>query len=107
MKQLISFLIALAGLIVCSCGSGQVAFPDDCLTMETPSGKELKVACIFHGSLAFEYDGKVIHVDPVTQMGEMKIDYSAFGVADAIFITHSHPDHLCPQAIDTLSSEGT
>ena len=69
MKQLISFLIALAGLIVCSCGSRQVAFPDDCLTMETPSGKELKVACIFHGSLAFEYDGKVIHVDPVTQMG--------------------------------------
>ena len=107
MKQLISFLIALAGLIVCSCGSRQVVFPDDCLTMETPSGKELKVACIFHGSLAFEYDGKVIHVDPVTQMGEMKIDYSAFGVADAIFITHSHPDHLCPQAIDTLSSEGT
>ena len=107
MKQLILFLIALAGLIVCSCGNRQVAFPDDCLTMETPSGKELKVACIFHGSLAFEYDGKVIHVDPVTQMGEMKIDYSAFGVADAIFITHSHPDHLCPQAIDTLSSEGT
>ena len=100
-------MIALVGLIVCSCGNRQVAFPDDCLTMETPSGKELKVACIFHGSLAFEYDGKVIHVDPVTQMGEMKIDYSAFGVADAIFITHSHPDHLCPQAIDTLSSEGT
>ena len=107
MNRIKFFIIALAGLVVCSCGNNQIAFPENCLTFDTPSGKALKVACIFHGSLAFEYDGKVIHVDPVTQMGEMKIDYSAFGVADAIFITHSHPDHLCPQAIDTLSSEGT
>ena len=107
MNRIKSFIIALAGLFVCSCANKQIAFPDNCLTFDTPSGKELKVACVFHGSLAFEYDGKVIQVDPVTQMGQMKIDYSAFGKADAIFITHSHPDHLCPQAIDTLSSEKT
>ena len=102
MNKFKSFIIALAGLFVCSCGNKQIAFPENCLTFDTPSGKALKVACVFHGSLAFGYDGKVIQVDPVTQMGEMKVDYSAFGKADAIFITHSHPDHLCPPAIDTL-----
>ena len=107
MNKFKSFIIALAGLFVCSCGNKQIAFPENCLTFDTPSGKALKVACVFHGSLAFGYDGKVIQVDPVTQMGEMTIDYSAFGKADAIFITHSHPDHLCPPAIDTLSSEKT
>ena len=102
-------IIALIGLMVSSCGNGTegTAFPEDCITFDTPSGKPLRVACIFHGSLAFEYDDKVIHIDPVTQMGEKKIDYSAFGKADAIFITHAHRDHLCPEAIDTLSGEET
>lgn len=82
-------------------------FPGNSPLFITPSGKPLRVACIFHGSLAFEYDGKVIHIDPVTQMGEMKIDYSTFGKADAIFITHAHHDHLCPEAINALSDEKT
>ena len=107
MKKLVLFVAAIAGLFVCSCSNPSAAFPEDCLKFETPSGKTLQVACIFHGSLAFEYGGKVIHVDPVTQMGEMKIDYSAFAKADAIFITHSHPDHLCAEATDLLSDNNT
>lgn len=109
MNRLFSMIIAIIGLMVSSCGNGTegTAFPEDCITFDTPSGKPLRVACIFHGSLAFEYDGKVIHIDPVTQMGEKKIDYSGFGKADAIFITHAHHDHLCPEAIDTLSGEKT
>ena len=82
-------------------------FPGGSQMFITPSGKPLRVACIFHGSLAFEYDGKVIQVDPVTQMGELKIDYSAFAKADAIFLTHSHPDHLCAEALDLLSDDKT
>ena len=100
-------MAALAGLMLCSCGNPSVAFPEDSLSFKTPSGKTLRVACVFHGSLAFEYGGKVIQVDPVTRMGEMAIDYSAFGKADAIFITHSHPDHLCAEAIDRLSDGKT
>ena len=109
MKRLILIMTALVGMICTSCRNGDVKppFPEDSISFTTPSGKILRVACIFHGSLAFEYGGKVIHIDPVTQMGEMKIDYSAFGKADAIFITHAHPDHLCTQAIDSLSSENT
>ena len=107
MKKLMSFAVALAVLFVCSCSNPSAAFPEDCLKFETPSGKTLQVACIFHGSLAFEYDGTVIQVDPVTQMGDMKIVYSAFAKADAIFITHSHPDHLCAEALDLLSDDKT
>ena len=107
MKKLLTILTALFGLMSCSGGNNQTAFPEDSLSFGTPSGKTLRVACIFHGSLAFEYDGNVIQVDPVTRMGDMKIDYSAFGKADAIFITHSHHDHLCQEAIDTLSGEKT
>ena len=107
MNRLISMMIALVGLIGCSCGNNQLAFPEDCIEFNTPSGKTLRVACIFHGSVAFEYDGKVIHIDSVSQMGEKKIDYSSFGKADAIFITHSHPDHLCPEAIEMLSGGET
>ena len=108
-KSILSIGMALIGLMLGSCGNGakEAAFPEDYISFTTPSGILLKVACIFHGSLAFEYGDKVIHVDPVTQMGEMKIDYSGFGKADAIFITHEHPDHLCPQAIDSLSGENT
>ena len=107
MKKLLTILTALFGLVSCSGGNNQTAFPEDSLSFGTPSGKTLRVACIFHGSLAFEYDGNVIQVDPVTRMGDMKIDYSAFGKADAIFITHAHHDHLCQSAIDTLSDEKT
>ena len=108
MKKLFTILtVLLGGMMLCSCSNDRTAFPEDCLTFETPSGKVLRVACIFHGSLAFEYGGKVIQVDPVTQLGDRKIDYSAFGKADAIFITHAHHDHLCQSAIDTLSDEKT
>ena len=107
MKKLLTILTALFGLVSCSGGNNQTAFPEDSLSFGTPYGKTLRVACIFHGSLAFEYDGNVIQVDPVTRMGDMKIDYSAFGKADAIFITHAHHDHLCQEAIDTLSGEKT
>lgn len=105
-------MVALLGLVSCSCGSGNgagqiVEFPKGSEAFLTPSGDSLRVACIFHGSLAFEYGGKVIHVDPVTRMGEMQIDYSAFGKADAIFISHAHHDHLCKEAIDTLSTAAT
>ena len=82
-------------------------FPGNSLVFITPLGKPLRVACMFNGSLAFDYDGKVIHIDPVTQMGEMKIEYSAFGKADAIVITHAHHDHLGPEAINALSDEKT
>lgn len=39
MNKFKSFIIALAGLFVCSCGNKQIAFPENCLTFDTPPGK--------------------------------------------------------------------
>lgn len=71
---------------------------------ETPAGGTLKVALISHGSIAFKYKGYVIQIDPVA--GE-KADYSKFGKADAIFITHEHGDHFDVPTIKSLSKKTT
>lgn len=66
-------------------------------------GGELIITFIGHGTLMFEYQDKVIHVDPWSKLA----DYSQLPKADAILITHEHGDHLDPVAIDSLSKEGT
>jgi L-ascorbate metabolism protein UlaG (beta-lactamase superfamily) len=67
------------------------------------SGGELKIIFIGHGSLAFTFAGKVVHVDPTGQMG----DYTTLPKADIILITHDHPDHLDSKTIGLLSKEKT
>lgn len=64
---------------------------------------ELAIHFVKHGSIFFEYDGKVIHVDPVTRMG----DYENYPDADLILITHHHGDHLDLNAISLLKKENT
>lgn len=69
---------------------------------ETTKG-ELKIQFVKHGSLFFEFDNKIIHVDPVSGMG----DYENYPDADLILITHHHGDHLDLNAINLLKKEGT
>jgi L-ascorbate metabolism protein UlaG (beta-lactamase superfamily) len=69
---------------------------------ETNKG-ELKIQFVKHGSIFFEYNGKVIHVDPVSRMG----DYETYPKADLILITHHHSDHLDQNAIELLKKEHT
>lgn len=64
---------------------------------------DLTITFIKHASLMFEYDGQVIHVDPVLRMG----DYSKLPEADLITITHSHGDHLDLNAIKKVSKPST
>lgn len=66
-------------------------------------GGELAINFVNHGSIFFEYNGKVIHVDPVTRMG----DYNNYPDADLILITHHHGDHLDLNAINLLKKENT
>lgn len=73
-------------------------------TFETPSGNTLKVALIHHGSIAMKYKGYVIQIDPVAGKST---DYTKFGKADAIFITHEHGDHFDPETIKDLSKRTT
>ncbi|MDP6179106.1 MAG: MBL fold metallo-hydrolase [Desulfatiglandales bacterium] len=71
-------------------------------TIKTAMG-ELKITFIGHGTLMLHFDNLVIHVDPVSDMG----DYSRLPKADLIMITHGHPDHLDLETIERLRKEGT
>ena len=57
---------------------------------------------IFHGSVRLGFNGKEIHVDPWS-----KGDYSNYKTADLILVTHPHMDHLDPDLIELLHSDGT
>ncbi len=67
------------------------------------SAGDLKITFVGHGSLMFAFGGKVIHVDPVGEMG----DYSKLPKADLILVTHDHPDHLDAKTIALLSKDKT
>jgi L-ascorbate metabolism protein UlaG (beta-lactamase superfamily) len=64
---------------------------------------DLKITFIGHGTLLFEFGGKVIHVDPVSNL----TDYTRLPKADLILITHEHGDHLDSKAIDLLLTQDT
>lgn len=64
---------------------------------------KLYVTLVGHGSLMFEYKGKIIHVDPYSNVA----DYSKLPKADLILLTHEHGDHLDQSAINELKTTGT
>jgi len=64
---------------------------------------DLEITFIGHGTLAFAFSGKVIHVDPWSNLA----DYSTMPKADIILVTHGHSDHLDVGAIETLRKPGT
>lgn len=64
---------------------------------------DLEVALLGHGSIRFVYNGKVIQVDPYSQV----IDYSSEPKADLILLTHEHSDHLDSTAIAKVRKENT
>jgi len=67
------------------------------------SGGDLTLTFIGHGTLMMEFNGKVIHIDPV----ENYADYSKLPKADLILITHEHGDHLDLGAIEKVKKENT
>jgi len=101
--------LALAALVLAGgaawAGDGSEAtrqkkFERDIVKTETG---DLAITCIGHGTLMFEYQGKVIHVDPVGR----EADYSKLPKADMVLITHEHGDHLDPKALALLRQEQT
>ncbi len=78
----------------------QKQFPEDVFKT---SGGDLRITFIGHATLMFTYDGKVIHVDPVSSYA----DYARLPKADLILITHEHGDHLDAKAVQAVSTSQT
>jgi gluconolactonase len=70
---------------------------------DTNTGK-LKIVFVGHGTLMFDFAGKIVHVDPV---GSQKADYSKLPKADVILITHEHGDHLNNADISKIRTPAT
>lgn len=71
-------------------------------TFETSDG-DLKVTFLGHGSLLFEFDGKVIYADPSGN----GIDWQKQPKADIVVITHEHGDHFQPDILSQLRKDNT
>jgi L-ascorbate metabolism protein UlaG (beta-lactamase superfamily) len=71
-------------------------------TIVTKKGN-LVITFIGHGTLMFNFNGLVIHADPVGS----EADYSKLPKADIILVTHDHGDHFDPKTIALLKKAGT
>lgn len=67
------------------------------------SAGDLKITFIGHGTLMFEFGGKIIHVDPWEKLA----DYGKLPKANLILLTHEHQDHLDLGALKKVSTDKT
>lgn len=98
----------MAVLLVAGLAAGQSGFAlsgaegKESDSFQTGKG-ELKITFLGHASLALEFGGKLLYIDPVKQYG----DFSKFPKADLVVITHEHGDHLDPTSIAALRKADT
>jgi L-ascorbate metabolism protein UlaG (beta-lactamase superfamily) len=85
---------------VAALGLAQTEFTSD--IFQTSEG-DLKITFLGHGTLMFQFKGKIIHVDPVGRQA----DYSKLPKADLIFITHEHGDHFDAKVVAMIRKEST
>ncbi len=90
---LLLFIIALPLL-------GQATHQMD--TLKSAEGNVV-ISFLGHGSVMFEFKGKVVYVDPVSRYA----DFSRMPKADLILITHEHGDHLDSSAIEGCRTSKT
>lgn len=105
------FLPLMAMMALEACGGAKPAskpaapaFAAD--TIVAPNGTPVVFTFIKHGSLAISYGDYQIQVDPVRQLPPVT-DYSQFGKANLILVTHEHFDHYDADAIATLTGAKT
>jgi L-ascorbate metabolism protein UlaG (beta-lactamase superfamily) len=93
-------LLILFFMGMASSANAQAQFETDIITT---SAGDLKITFIGHGTLIFDFNGKVIHIDPYGKLA----DYSILPKADIILITHEHSDHFDLAAIKILQTKKT
>ncbi|MEW6520407.1 MAG: MBL fold metallo-hydrolase [Thermodesulfobacteriota bacterium] len=96
-------IIALLMLLILTCplaASARTPFAAD--TIKTSAG-DLIITFIGHGSLMFDFAGRIIQVDPFSKLA----DYSTLPRADIILITHDHYDHLDLPAVNSTRKAST
>jgi len=81
-------------------GLAQTEFTSD--IFKTSEG-DLKITFLGHGTLMFQFKGKIIHVDPVGRQA----DYAKLPKADLILITHEHGDHLDAKVVAMIRKDST
>ena len=87
-------------IFLCTFSNAQDSFEKDIIKT---SGGALEITFIGHGTLMFNFNDLIIHIDPVSSY----TDYSKLPDADIILITHQHGDHLNKEAIDLISKSDT
>jgi len=103
----------LSGLLLLALGFPGFAPAQDGKPADKPAAKpadtiptdrgDLVITFLGHGTLMFQWNGKVVHVDPWASQA----DYSGLPKADLILVTHEHKDHLDLAAIKALRKPGT
>lgn len=66
-------------------------------------GGKLEITFVGHGTLMMNWNGMVIHIDPVMR----EANYREMPDADLILITHEHGDHLDPAALAEIVTPAT
>jgi L-ascorbate metabolism protein UlaG (beta-lactamase superfamily) len=93
-------LSSLLTVIMVASALAQEKFETDII--KTSAGN-LKITFVGHGTLMFNFGGKVIHVDPYSNLA----DYNTLPKADLILLTHEHPDHLDLKALNAIRTGKT
>jgi len=99
-------LLTTLGLTA-ACGQAQKTDAYEVDEFLTKNGRTVKIHALVHASMWIEAGDMHIYVDPVTKLGNRKIDCSAMPKADVILVTHEHYDHLDKDAIRQLTKDGT
>ncbi len=79
-----------------------IAWAQEPLAFDSSLG-EVRIFPLGHASLRVEVNDLVIHVDPWSNVA----DYSMQPDADLVMVTHAHPDHYDPAALDAITTDGT
>jgi len=106
MKKILTCLLTTLGLTT-ACSQAQQNSTYNLDEFQTQSGKTVKIHALVHASMWIEAGDVQIFVDPVTKLGNRKIDYAAMPKADIILVTHDHYNHLDKDAIFLLTKDDT